>query len=387
MDISQAIAEKLRNLPPSPIRRFFDLVEGMPDAISLSIGEPDFVTPWGAREAAIFSLERGHTHYTHSRGMLELRQEIARYLEKRFGLGYNPETEILVTCGVSQALDLALRALINPGDVVVVPEPCYVSYAPGVLLAGGELRTVATSAENGFALTPELLETAAPGAKALLFGYPNNPTGAVLDRAQLEGIAGVVRRRNLVVISDEIYAELTYDGDHVSFASIEGMKERTVLLGGFSKAFAMTGWRLGYAAAPAPVIDAMTRILSYTMLCCPTPSQYAALESLKNGQREVARMREEYNQRRRIVLKRLRSMGLELVEPKGAFYVFPSIARTGLSSTEFAERLLGEEKVAVVPGAAFGKSGEGHVRCCYAVSLEHIEEAMRRIGRFLEKIM
>lgn len=386
MDISKAIAEKLTNLPPSPIRRFFDLVEAMPDAISLSIGEPDFVTPWGAREAAIFSLERGRTHYTHSRGILELRQEISRYLEKRFGLGYDPGTEILVTCGVSQGIDLALRALINPGDAVVVPEPCYVSYAPGVVLAGGELRTVSTTADDGFVLSAELLGSAAPGAKALLFGYPNNPTGAVLRTAQLEAIAGVVRRHELAVISDEIYAELTYDGDHVSFASIEGMKERTVLLGGFSKGFAMTGWRLGYAAGPAPVIDAMTRILSYTMLCCPTPSQYAALESLKNGQREIGRMRDEYNQRRRTILKRLRSMGLEVVEPRGAFYAFPSIARTGLSSTEFAERLLAEEKVAVVPGAAFGKSGEGHVRCCYAVSLEQIEEAMRRMARFLEKL-
>jgi len=377
------ISRRVRDLAPSPIRRFFEMVEAMPEAISLSIGEPDFVTPWHAREAAIFALEKGFTHYTPNRGIRELCEEIARYLAARFGVSHDPATEILVTVGVSEALDLSLRALLDPGDAVIIPEPCYVSYRPNTELVGGAPIPIRTREEDGFRVSAAAIEEVAKDAKALLLGYPSNPTGAVLDRDDLTAIARVAEAHDLVVIADELYAELTYDGDHVSFASIPGMRERTVLLCGFSKGFAMTGWRLGFAAGPAEVIENLTKIHGYTMLCASGIAQRAAVESLRYGRKEVERMRREYDQRRHVVLKRLREMGLSCFEPRGAFYVFPSIAATGLSSTEFAERLLVEEKVAVVPGNAFGACGEGHVRICYATAMDDLEEALARMARFV----
>jgi aminotransferase len=380
MDRPSYISRQADQLPPSPIRRFFELVESTPDAISLSIGEPDFVTPWAIREAAIFSLERGQTHYSPNLGFLELRQEVAAYLQRHRGLTYDPASEIIITVGVSEGLDLACRALIDPGDRVIVPEPAYVSYRPGVLMAYGEPVAVSTSPEDGFKLRAEHIVD----GKALLTGYPNNPTGAVMSRADWEPVVDAICRRDLVVISDEIYAELTYDGEHVSPAQLPGMQERTVLLGGFSKGFAMTGWRLGYAAGPAPIIGAMNRIHGYTMLCAPTPTQKAALEALRR-EPGLQEMRAEYNQRRRMVLARLGDMGLDCFEPQGAFYAFPSIRRTGLTSEAFAERLLAEEKVAVVPGNAFGTIGEGHVRCCYATATELLEEALARMARFVQR--
>jgi len=377
------VSQRVRDLAPSPIRRFFELVESMPDAISLSVGEPDFVTPWHAREAAIFALEKGYTHYTPNRGTQELRDEIARYLDARFGVRYDPAEEILVTVGVSEALDLGLRALLDPGDGVIIPEPCYVSYRPNTEIVGGTPLPVATREEDAFRVLPEAIDEVARQAKVLLLGYPSNPTGAVLGRDDLAAIAQVVERRDLIVIADELYAELTYDGGHVSFASIPGMRERTLLLGGFSKGFAMTGWRLGFAAGPAEVIANMTKIHGYTMLCAPAMAQKAAVESLRYGAKEVERMRREYNQRRRVVLNRLREMDLPCFEPKGAFYVFPSIRAAGLSSNEFAERLLFDEKVAVVPGSAFGAGGEGHIRICYATAMADLEEALARMARFV----
>jgi len=400
------ISQRARDLPPSPIRRFFDLVESMPDAISLSVGEPDFITPWHVREAAIYSLERGHTHYTPNRGTRELRVEIARYLQRRFGLGYDPDTEILVTLGVSEGLDLACRALLDPGDAVVFAEPCYVAYGPCVSLAGARPVGIATTIEQGFKVTPaqtreaalrqaqdrpcdakegrpERRRGAAREAKALLLGYPSNPTGVALDAAEMAALAQVVRELGLVVIADELYAELRYDGEPVSFAAAPGMRERTVVLSGFSKAFAMTGWRVGYACGPAEMIDAMTRIHAYTALCAAVTSQHGAAEALRRAEREVAEMRQEYNRRRRVVMSRLGKMGLPCFEPQGAFYAFPSIAPTGMTAQEFAERLLVEQKVAVVPGDAFGECGAGHIRMCYATSMALLEEALERMARFV----
>lgn len=355
----------------------------MPDAISLSIGEPDFITPWHVREAAIYSLERGHTHYTPNRGTRELRVEIARYLGRRFGLDYDPDTEILVTLGVSEGLDLACRALLDPGDAVAFAEPCYVAYGPCVSLAGGRPLGIATTIEGGFKVTPQQVREAARGAKALLLGYPSNPTGVALDAAEMAALAQAVRELGLVVIADELYAELRYDGEPVSFAAAPGMRERTVLLSGFSKAFAMTGWRLGYACGPAEMIDAMTRIHAYTALCAAVTAQHGAAEALRRAEREVAVMRQEYNRRRRVVMSRLGKMGLPCFEPQGAFYAFPSIAATGMTAQEFAERLLVEQKVAVVPGDAFGECGAGHIRMCYATSMALLEEALERMARFV----
>lgn len=381
------ISRRVAALPASPIRRFFELVQAMPDAISLSIGEPDFVTPWHVREEAIFSLERGATHYTSNRGLPELRKQISQYLARRFGLEYDPETEILATAGVSQGLDLALRVALDPGDVVIIPEPCYVSYAPCTTLAGGEHIFVSTRPEDGFRLRAEsVAEAAAEGAKALLLGYPNNPTGAILDEADLRAVAEAAKAADLLVISDEIYAELTYDRTHVSIAGLPGMRDRTIVLGGFSKGFAMTGWRLGWACAPGEIIEAMTRIHSYTMLSCSTMAQRAAVEALRAGDRDVAEMREQYDQRRRVLLKRFSEIGIPCPEPLGAFYAFPNISGSGLPDTEFAERLLNEQRVAVVPGSAFGPSGAGHVRCSYATSLPQIEEALKRIAAFLASL-
>lgn len=380
------ISERVRQLSPSGIRRFFDLIASLEDVISLGVGEPDFPTPWHIREQAIYSIERGYTMYTSNPGLPELRREISRYLEKRYGLLYDPDNEILITVGVSQGLDLSMRAILNPDDEVLVPDPCYVAYVPCILLAGGKPVSIPTSAEEGFKLIPSKIEPLlTPKTKAILFGYPANPTGVVMSGEELGKIALLVQKHNLLVVSDEIYARLIYGVEHTCFPTLPGMKERTILLGGFSKAYAMTGWRIGYAVGPKEIIQAMTRIHQYTMLCAPIMGQIAALEALRNGEKAVEEMVAEYNYRRRLIVQGLKQIGLPCVEPLGAFYVFPSIKPTGLSSEEFAEELLKQERVAVVPGNAFGKCGEGYIRCCYAVPLRDIEEAIRRIGRFVER--
>lgn len=375
----------MQDLAPSGIRRFFDLVEAMPEAISLGIGEPDFTTPWRVCEAGIFSLERGHTHYTPNRGLRTLRVAISDYLGRRFGLEYDPDEEILVTVGGSEAIDIAMRALVNSGEGVIVPEPCFVSYVPCALLAGARDIRITTRAEDDFRLLPDQVKEAAKEAKILLFGYPNNPTGAVMSREDLLPIAEIAREHNLIVISDEIYAELTYDGPHFSIAGLEGMKERTLLVSGFSKAFAMTGWRLGYVCGPADIIGAMTKVHTYAVMCSPTTAQEAAIEAMNKSEDEVRLMAEQYNQRRRVVISRLRRMGLDCFEPKGAFYAFPGIRSTGLDSESFCRLLLEEEKVAMVPGTAFGACGEGFVRISYATSIEKIEEALERTARFVAR--
>ena len=380
------ISQKVNNISPSGIRKFFDLLSSLEGVISLGVGEPDFVTPWHIREAATYSLERGYTMYTSNYGMLELRQELAGYLERHYGVSYQHEREILVTVGVSEGLDLALRAILNPGDEVIIPEPWYVSYPPCVILAGGIPVFVPTSKQNNFVLKAEDVEPLInKHTKAILIGYPSNPTGAVMSREELSKIARLAQKYNLLVISDEIYARLVYGVEHTCFASLPGMKEQTILLGGFSKAFAMTGWRIGYIATNKQLIEAMVKIHQYTMLCVPTMSQMAAIEALRSGEDDVDKMVKEYDRRRKFIVKRLNEIGLPCFEPKGAFYAFPSIEATGMNSEEFAERLLMEERVAVVPGSAFGQCGEGFVRCCYATSLANIEEALKRMGRFVKK--
>jgi aminotransferase len=359
----------------------------MDDVVSLGIGEPDFATPWRIRDAAIRSLEHGHTSYTSNLGILALREKICAYAAENYGVSYDPVTECIITVGVSEGLDLALRALLNPGDEVVYHEPCYVSYAPGVKMARGVPVVVPTSVENGFALSADDLEKAVTDrTKALLLNFPCNPTGASMDSEALARVAEIAEKRDLVVITDEIYSELTYDGRHVSIASIPGMRERTLFLHGFSKAYAMTGFRIGYACGPPDLIDAMMTVHQYSMLCSPTLAQDAAIEALDNARGDMEEMRESYRQRRNVLVSRLNEMGLECVKPKGAFYAFPSIASTGLSSAEFATRLLQEKKVAVVPGTAFGECGEGFVRCAYAASLEDINEAMDRVESFIAGI-
>jgi aminotransferase len=381
------ISQKVNSISPSGIRKFFDLLSSLEGVISLGVGEPDFVTPWHIREAATYSLERGYTMYTSNYGMLELRQELAGYLERHYGISYQHEREILVTVGVSEGLDLAMRAILNPGDEVIIPEPWYVSYPPCVILAGGIPVFVPTSKQNNFALKAEDVEPLInKQTKAILIGYPSNPTGAVMPREELSKIARLARKYNLLVISDEIYARLVYGVEHTCFASLPGMKEQTILLGGFSKAFAMTGWRIGYIGANQQLIEAMVKIHQYTMLCVPTMSQMAAIEALRSGEDDVDKMVKEYDRRRKFIVKRLNEIGLPCFEPKGAFYAFPSIEATGMNSEEFAERLLMEERVAVVPGSAFGQCGEGFVRCCYATSLANIEEALKRMGRFVKKV-
>lgn len=378
---------QVAEMPPSGIRRFFDVVSQLEDVISLGVGEPDFVTPWTIREAAIWSIEQGQTSYTSNYGLLELRRAIARHLEKTYGLLYDPETEILITVGVSEALDVTLRTFLEPGDEVLIPEPCYVSYGPCTLLAGGKPVFVPTFAEQGFKVDPERLESAiTPRTRALLLNYPNNPTGASLGPSELNALRDIVEKHNLAVISDEIYDQLSYDHPHICFASLPGMRERTVLLNGFSKTYAMTGWRIGYAAGPAEFIQGMCKIHQYTILCAPTVAQYAALEALRNGNNEADHMVISYSQRRRLIVSGFNRLGLPCHLPEGAFYAFPSIKPTGLSSEEFASRLLREERVAVVPGNTFGPSGEGHVRCAYAASVEDIEEALDRIERFLVRL-
>lgn len=384
--INELLSKRVQAIAPSGIRKFFDIANQMENVISLGVGEPDFATPWHIRDEAIYALEKKRTAYTANSGLWELRQEIARYLERRFGLEYDPQDQILVTIGGSEAIDLALRALINPGDEVIVPEPTYVSYRPAVIMAGGVPVAVPTYEEREFRLTAEdLLPHITPRTKAVILCYPNNPTGAVMERQDLERIAAVLSQHSLVVITDEIYSELVYGIEHVSMASLPGMYERTVVINGFSKSFAMTGWRLGYAAGPRELLQAMTKIHQYTIMCAPTVSQYAAVEALRNGMPEVERMVQEYNRRRRVMVHGFRSMGLSCFEPKGAFYVFPRISDLGMTSEEFCTKLLMEERVAVVPGTAFGESGEGFVRCSYAYSLQSLQEALRRIGRFVER--
>jgi aminotransferase len=380
------ISQKVATLPPSGIRKFFDLLSSVEDVISLSIGEPDFVTPWHIREAGIYSLEKGYTMYTSNSGVPELRQELASYLELHYGVSYHPELEILITTGSSEALDLALRAIINPGDEVIIPNPCYVAYPADIILAGGVPVLVPTNEENNFVVrTTDIEARITKQTKAILIGYPANPTGAVISKREADAIAGLAKKHDLLIISDEIYARLVYGVEHICFPSLPGMKERTILISGLSKSHAMTGWRIGYVAADRRFIQALTKIHQYTMLCAPTMAQMAAIEALKNGESEVEKMVQEYNRRRRLMVKRLNDIGLPCFEPKGAFYAFPSIEATGMNSEEFAEKLLLEEKVAVVPGTAFGPYGEGFVRCCYATSLSNIEEALKRIDRFVRQ--
>ncbi|MFW0967000.1 MAG: aminotransferase class I/II-fold pyridoxal phosphate-dependent enzyme [Thermacetogeniaceae bacterium] len=370
-------------MPPSGIRKFFDLIEKTEGVISLGVGEPDYITPNVVREACCNALEKGRTKYTSNSGVPELREEIAHYLQSRFEVQYSPE-QILITVGVSEAVDLALRAITNPGDEILVGEPCYVSYAPSVSLAGGIPVLVPARAEENFKLKKkDIISHISSKTKAIMISYPNNPTGAIMERADLEEIAQIARNYDLLVISDEVYAELTYGRKHVSISTLPGMKERTLLLNGFSKAFAMTGWRLGYAAGPREIIDAMLKIHQYTMLCAPSLSQFAAVTALREGMPFIDEMVNDYDKRRRIIVQGLREMGLPCFEPQGAFYAFPCIKGTGMTSEEFCEKLLFEEKVAVVPGNAFGPSGEGYIRCCYAAAQQDIEEALERIRRFL----
>lgn len=377
---------RVRNMPPSGIRRFFDLVTETKGVISLGVGEPDFVTPWHIREACIYSLEKGYTMYTSNLGLLELREAVALDLAGSYGVQYDPRSQILITVGVSEALDLAFRALVCPGEEVLIPEPSYVSYAPGVILAGGVPVMMPTSMENNFQLTAQQVEAAiTPRTKALLLCYPNNPTGAVMGREELLKISEVARAHDLIVISDEIYDKLTYIGEHTCLAALPGMQERTVLLNGFSKAYAMTGWRVGYACGNPDFIGAMTKIHQYSMLCTPITAQMAALEALKNGASGMQRMVQQYNRRRHLVMQSFKDMGLPCFEPGGAFYAFPRVAVTGLKSEEFAEELLKEEQVAVVPGSAFGPSGEGFVRISYAASVDDLSEAFRRMARFARR--
>ena len=374
-------------LQPSGIRKFFDIVSEMDDVVSLGVGEPDFATPWAVRDEGIYSLERGRTFYTSNSGLKELRTEVSRYLSRRFHLEYDPLREVFITVGGSEGIDLAFRAMLNPGDEVLVPQPCYVSYVPCVQLAGGKVVSIPLKAENEFRLTKqELLDGITDKTKILVLPFPNNPTGAVMERADLEEIAQVCIEKDIFVLSDEIYAELTYTGtDHVSIASLPGMKERTILINGFSKSHAMTGWRLGYACGPELILKQMIKIHQYCIMCAPTNSQYAAVAALRDCDDEVAKMREAYNQRRRYLLHAFKEMGLPCFEPYGAFYVFPCIREFGMNSNEFATTLLQEERVAVVPGDAFGDCGEGFIRISYAYSIENLKKAMERLGRFVEK--
>ncbi|MBS7240066.1 MAG: aminotransferase class I/II-fold pyridoxal phosphate-dependent enzyme [Acetatifactor sp.] len=381
------LSDKVVAIKPSGIRKFFDIVSEMKDAISLGVGEPDFDTPWHVRDEGIYSLEKGRTFYTSNSGLKELRQEICRYLHRKQGLTYDPLTQVLITVGGSEAIDIGLRAMINPGDEVLIPQPSYVSYEPCAVLAGATPVMINLKAENEFRLTAKELEEAITDkTKILILPFPNNPTGAIMERGDLEAIAEVILKHDLFVMSDEIYSELTYTDKHVSIAELPGMQERTVLINGFSKAYAMTGWRLGYACGPKEIIRQMTKIHQFAIMCAPTTSQYAAVEALKNGDDDIVHMRTAYNQRRRYLMHAFREMGLECFEPYGAFYVFPCIKEFGMTSEEFATRLLEEEKVAVVPGTAFGDCGEGFLRISYAYSLEKLKLAMGRIEKFITRL-
>lgn len=384
--IDSLLSTRVTSLQPSGIRKFFDLVSQRQGVISLGVGEPDFLTPWHIRDEAIFALEKGRTTYTSNSGILELRQEIARYLHNRYQLDYDATEAILVTVGASEAIDLVVRSVVEPGEEVLVPEPSYVSYAPCVHLVGGVPIAVPTTEKTEFRVAPADIEDClSPKTKMMILPYPNNPTGAIMERSDLDEIAMVLRQRNILVVSDEIYSELTYGSDHVSIASLPGMFERTLVINGFSKSFAMTGWRLGYAAGPAGLIQAMTRIHQYSIMCTPTVSQYAALVALKDGMADVKAMREEYDRRRKLMVHGFRKMGLACFEPKGAFYVFPCIRSLGMTSEEFCDQLLHEQNVAVVPGTAFGACGQGYVRCSYAYSLKSLQEALVRIEAFVAK--
>lgn len=381
------LSDEVVKIKPSGIRKFFDIVSEMKDAISLGVGEPDFDTPWHIRDEGIYSLEKGKTFYTSNAGLKELREEICRYLNRRVHIDYHPMKEVLITVGGSEAIDMGLRAMLNPGDEVLIPQPSYVSYEPCTILAGGKPVIIDLKAENEFRLTAEELQAAITDkTKVLILPFPNNPTGAIMEKKDLEAIARVCIENDIFVMSDEIYSELTYKEDHVSIASLPGMKERTILINGFSKAYAMTGWRLGYACGPQEIIAQMTKIHQFAIMCAPTTSQYAAVEALRNGDEDVKMMREAYNQRRRFLMHAFKEMGLECFEPYGAFYVFPCIKEFGMTSDEFANRFLQEEKVAVVPGAAFGESGEGFVRISYAYSLEQLKAAMEKLAHFITKL-
>ena len=381
------LADTIVNIKPSGIRKFFDLVSEMKDAISLGVGEPDFDTPWHIRDEGIYSLERGRTFYTSNAGLKELKEEIANYLRRRVHVDYDDRHEVLVTVGGSEAIDMAMRVMLNPGEEVLIPQPSYVSYEPCTIMAGGKPVIIELKAENEFRLTPEeLLEHITDKTKLLVLPLPNNPTGAIMEQKDLEAIAKVIIEKDLYVLSDEIYSELTYKEDHVSIASIPGMQERTILINGFSKAYAMTGWRLGYACGPRKIIEQMTKLHQYAIMCAPTTSQYAAVEALRNGDDDVAMMREAYNQRRRYLVHAFKEMGLECFEPYGAFYIFPCIKEFGMTSEEFASRFLMEEKVAVVPGTAFGNCGEGFLRISYAYSLENLKEALGRMQKFIDRL-
>ena len=381
------LAKKMKDIKPSGIRKFFDIVSEMKDAISLGVGEPDFDTPWHIREEGIYSLERGRTFYTSNSGLKELKIEISKYLERKINVKYNYNDEIMITVGGSEAIDIAMRAMLDPGDEVLVPEPCYVSYVPCAQLIDAVPVSIPLKEENQFRLTKqELLDSITDKTKLLVLPFPNNPTGAIMNKEDLEAIAEVCIEKDIFVLSDEIYSELTYKGEHTSIASIPGMRERTVVINGFSKAFAMTGWRLGYAAAPGVILQQMLKIHQFAIMCAPTTSQYAAVEALKHGEKDVQKMRDAYNQRRRYLIHEFRDMGLDCFEPYGAFYVFPSIKKFGMTSEEFATRLLEEEKVAVVPGTAFGDCGEGFLRISYAYSLENLKIALGRVRSFVERL-
>lgn len=385
--MTKPLSDAVLGLKPSGIRKFFDIVSEMKDAISLGVGEPDFDTPWHIRDEGIYALEKGKTFYTSNAGLKELREEICKYQKRHQNINYNPLSEVIVTVGGSEAIDIGLRAMINAGDEVIIPQPSYVSYEPCAILAGAKTVTIALKAENEFRLTPEELEAAITDkTKVLILPYPNNPTGAVMGREDLEKLADIIIKNDIYVMSDEIYGALTYNGEHVSIASLDGMKERTILIDGFSKAFAMTGWRLGYACGPEHIIKQMTKIHQFAIMCAPTTSQYAAVEALKNGEKDVESMRQAYNQRRRFLMNAFKEMNLECFEPFGAFYVFPCIKEFGMTSEEFATKFLEEERVAAVPGSAFGDSGEGFLRISYAYSLDNLKIAMARLKRFVEKL-
>ena len=388
MDYDSLLSKKVMEIKPSGIRRFFDIASEMDNVISLGVGEPNFRTPWAIRHAGIQSLEKGHTWYTANAGLAELREEIAKYLDRRFQIRYDSKKEVLVTVGGSEAIDLMIRACVNPGDEVLIPEPCFVAYSPIASLTNATVVPIETKAEDGFRLTAKALrEKITPRTKLLVLPFPNNPTGAVMHREHLEEIAQVLRDTNILVLSDEIYAELTFGGrDHVSIASLPGMWERTVVVSGFSKAFAMTGWRLGYAAGPAPIMKQMTKVHQFAIMCAPTTSQHAAVEALRSCEEEVVNMREEYDMRRHFIVDGLNKLGLTCFDPEGAFYVFPSIQSTGLSSEDFCQKLLHAQRVAVVPGNSFGESGEGFVRISYAYSIEHLMEALKRFEAFLKTL-
>ncbi len=385
--MTKELSQKVLDIKPSGIRKFFDIVSEMQDVISLGVGEPDFDTPWHIRDEGIFSLEKGRTFYTSNSGLKELKQEIVNYIKRTQNVDYNPNNEVIVTVGGSEAIDIGLRALCNEGDEVIIPQPSYVSYEPCTILANAKPVIIDLKAENEFRLKPdELLKAITPKTKILILPYPNNPTGAIMDKNDLEAIADIIIDNDIYVMSDEIYSELSYKEKHVSIASLPGMKERTILINGFSKSYAMTGWRLGYALAPKEIIKQMTKIHQFAIMCAPTTSQYAAVEALKNGDEDVANMRTSYNQRRRFLLNAFKEMNIECFEPYGAFYVFPCIKEFGMTSEEFATKLLEEEKVAAIPGTAFGQSGEDHLRISYAYSLDNLKKAMERLNRFVTRL-